>query len=157
MGRITANEEVWVGFLPTIADANLNPTAAEITGGTDLTGFLVTLDASTRGNNIATPSLDTLFETSIPGTAAATFTAEFYRDDTTDTAWTTLPRGTQGYFVIERYGSAGAAPVAADVVEVWPIRVLTRSAVALTSNDSQRFQIECAVDVEPNEAATVSA
>lgn len=166
MARLTANEDVYVGFAASIAAADLVPTAAEVSGATNLTGFIVSLDSSTRGNQVPTPSLDTNFETSISGTVSATFTAEFYRDDTADTAWTTLPRGTQGYFIVSRYGATGTdtgvnpntpLPLAGDTVEVWPVEVLSRSATPLSSNDSQRFQIECSINEEPNENATVAA
>lgn len=153
MARLIANENVNVHFTSTVANIAA-PTVAEITAGTDLTGFLVTLEASTRGNQVPTPAFDSLFETSIPGTVQASFRAEFYRDDTADDAWDLLPRGTEGYFVIDRFDSA--VPVSGDTVEVWPVRVISRSALPLTTNDSQRFQVECSVDEEPNEAAVVA-
>jgi len=158
MSRLIPNENTQVVFVATIANADLNPSAAEINGGTELTDFLVTLDASTTGNTVPTPSFASLFETSISGTVSATFTAEFYRDDETDTAWTTLPRATSGYFVISRFGFSGAAGAAAatDVVEVWPVLITARSAMSLTNNEVQRFGIESSVPQEPNEAAVVS-
>lgn len=155
MSRVIANQEVWVGFATTVADISA-PTSSEVSGATDVTSFLVSLDASSQGNQIPTPAFDTLFETSISGTSSATFTGEFYRDDATDTAWDTLPRGTDGFFIISRFGTAGAAPASTDVVEVWPVRVTSRSAVALANNDVQRFQITCSVTQEPDEDATVA-
>lgn len=155
MARVIANDEVWVGFATTVANIAA-PTTAEVDASTDLTGYLVSLEATSAGNAVATPTLDTTFETSIPGTASATFTAELYRDDAADTGWTTLPRGTEGYFIISRFGTNGAAPASGDTVEVWPVRVISRGAVPLTSNDSQRFNIECSVPQEPDEDAVVT-
>lgn len=161
MSRIIANEEVWIGFATTVANISA-PTTAEIDGATDLTGFLVTLDASTTGNQVPTPAFDSLFETSISGTVTSTFTAEFYRDDASDTAWTTLPRATAGYFIIGRFGLTGTTaggnpePASGDVVEVWPVKVTSRSAIALANNDVQRMNIECAVTETPDEDATVA-
>ena len=159
MARLIPNENTQVHFLPTVADEDLNPTVGEIEGGTDLTDFILTLDGSTTGNTLPTPTFASLFETSISGTVTATFTAEFYRDDETDTAWDTLPRGTDGYFVVARFGFSGTdgAPVADDDCEVWPVRITARSAMALTNNEVQRFGIEAAIPQEPNEDATVSA
>ena len=159
MARLIPNENTKVHFVPEIADEDLNPTDTEINGGTDLTGFLVTLDASTTGNTVPTPSFDSLFETSISGTVTATFTAEFYRDDEDDTAWETLPRATDGYFVVARMGWGGAEnePEADDDCEVWPVRITSRSALALTNNEVQRFGIEAAIPEEPNENAAVTA
>lgn len=160
MSKLIPNEVSQVRFVPDGGIANIAaPTVAEINAGTDLTAFVVSLDASTRGNTVNTPALDSLFETSIPGTVTATFTMEVYRDDTTDTAWTTLPRGTDGFIVIARFGFGGATvsdPAIGDVVEVWPISVISRSASALTSNDAQRATVECSVPVEPDEDAVVA-
>jgi hypothetical protein len=156
MARLIPNENTRVFFVDTIASETLVPTAVEVNGGTDLTDFLVTLDASTTGNTVPTPSFASLFETSISGTVSATFTAEFYRDDEADTAWTTLPRATSGYFVISRFGFAGAAAAAGDEVEVWPVLITARSAMSLTNNEVQRFGIESSVPEEPNEAATLT-
>jgi hypothetical protein len=159
MPRIIPNEETKVRFLTTLAATDLEPTLAEITAGVDLTPFLISINASTRGNVVQTPSFDTRFETSIPGTVTSTFEGDFYRDDTADTAWETLERGTQGYFVILRFGGSGAdgAIAATDVVEVWPVFIVSRSATNLTSNTAQTFQVQCSVYQEPNEAATVAA
>lgn len=158
MARLIPNENTEVVFVSTIADPGLVPTSTEINGGTDLTGFLVTLDASTTGNTVPTPTFASLFETSISGTVTATFTAEFYRDDETDTAWTTLPRGTNGYIVVSRFGFATAGTAAiGDEVEVWPVRITARSAMALTNNEVQRFNVEAAIPEVPNESATLTA
>lgn len=80
-----------------------------------------------------------------------------YRDDTTDTAWTTLPRETKGYFVISRFGGKGtnAAPIVGDKVEVWPVFIVSRSATNLTSNTAQTFQIQASVFEVPNESVAV--
>lgn len=157
MARLIPNETTRVDFVTDIADITA-PTTTEIEAGTQLTSFLVTLESSTSGQTVPTPSFDSLFETNIPGTASATFTAEFYRDDETDTAWDTLPRQTEGHFVIARFGYSGTdnAPATGDDCEVWPVRVITRSALALTNNEVQRFNLECAVPTEPAEDATVA-
>lgn len=157
MARLIPNENTWVGFATTIADISA-PTAAEVAAATDLTGFLASLNATTQGNTVPTPTLDTLFETSISGTVNGQFSADFYRDDTTDTAWDTLPRGTSGYFVVSRFGGSGVGnlPLAADVVEVWPVRVTARSMNNATSNQVLMFSVQAAIPTEPNENATVS-
>lgn len=159
MGRVIPNEETWVGFLTTIAATDLEPTVAEINAGVDLTPFLMGLNASSQGNQVPTPSFDTLFETSIPGTSQAAFTADFYRDDEADVAWETLPRKTEGYIVVSRFGGSGAdqKPIAGDTVEVWPIRVISRTAANMQNNAVQTFTCTAAVNIEPNEAAIVAA
>ena len=156
MPKLIANKKVYVGFTTTAPVSFSAPKVAEVTAATNLTALLVTLDSSTRGNVVATPSLDTTFETSIAGTVTATFTAEFYRDDTlaSDKAWTTLPRGTTGYFYISRFVPS---PIVGTKIEVWPVQVTSRTAIALANNDSQRMSIECSVFSEPTEDATVAA
>jgi hypothetical protein len=158
MGRIIPNEETWVGFALSVADANLNPTEAECAGATDLTPFLMSINASAQGNQVPTPSFDSLFETSIIGTSQATFSADFYRDDVADTAWELLPRATKGYMIISRFGGSGAdqIPVNGDACEVWPIEVVSRTAAALANNTVQTFTVTCAVNIKPNESALVS-
>lgn len=159
MARVIPNEQTWVGFATTVASATLVPTAAEIVAAADLTPFLLGINASSQGNTVPTPSFDTLFETTIVGTSQATFTADFYRDDATDTAWTTLARGTVGYFIISRFGGSGAdqMPIAGDIVECWKVQVISRTAGQMSNNAVQTFTVTCSVNVEPNEAATIAA
>ena len=159
MGRVIPNEQTWVGFATTIASSTLAPTAAEVTAADDLTPFLMSLNASAQGNQVPTPSFDSLFETSIVGTSQATFAADFYRDDTADTAWETLPRGTKGYFIISRFGGSGTdqKPIAGDIVEVWPVEIVSRTAANMQNNSVQTFSINAAVNTPPAESIAVLA
>lgn len=158
MTKIIPNMESYIGFATTIADIQA-PTALEVTGSTNLTTLLISITASSTGNTVPTPTLDTLFETSIGGTSAAQFSADFYRDDVNDIAWDTLPRGTKGYFVISRFSGTGPnyRPVAAQSVEIWPVIVTSRSSAALSSNTAQMFTVTCSVPIEPAEDALVAA
>lgn len=160
MARLIPNENTWVGFKASITDTvTLVPTAAECAAATDLTGFLISLNAASQGNTVPTPAFDTLFETSISGTNQASFTADFYRDDASDTAWTTLDRATTGYFVISRFGGSGTGnlPEAADTVEVWPVTITSRTMQNMSNNTVMTFSVTCSVPQEPNENATVAA
>jgi hypothetical protein len=158
MARLIPNESTWIGFATTVASVSA-PTAANVAAATDLTGFVISINASSQGNQVPTPALDTLFETSVPGTVQAQFQADFYRDDASDDAWDALPRGTDGYFIISRFGGSGTdnLPIAADEVEVWPVKVTSRSMGNMTSNQVLMFSVNCSVPVEPNEAAVVAA
>lgn len=161
MGKVIPNQLSWVGFLTTIsATTTLVPNQTEIAAGVVLTPLLIGLNASSQGNVVPTPALDTLFETSIIGTSQATFTADFYRDSVSgsDTAWNTLPRKTTGYMVIARFGGTGTGriPVTGNVVEVWPIIVVSRTMANMANNTVQTFTVTCSVPQEPNEAATVT-
>lgn len=158
MARIIPNQNTWIGFTTTRPVSLSTPTETELEGATDLTEFVVSLTANSQGNTVPTPSLDTLFETSIPGTSAASFTADFYRDDADDTAWDLLGRGVTGYFFVSRFGGTGlnSMPVATEIVEVWPIQVTSRTAGALASNTAQTFTLTAAVPEEPVEDAVVA-
>ena len=160
MARIIPNENTWIGFAADGAITNTAaPTAAQVAAAIDLTGYTISLNASSRGNTVPTPSFDTLFETSVSGTSAATFDADFYRDDEDDTAWETLPRGTRGFFIISRFGGTGTnnLPVATDKVEVWPVHVTSRTMANMSSNTVMTFTVSCSVNVEPAEDAVVAA
>ena len=99
--------------------------------------MIISLNASATGNTVPTPAFCSLFETSVPGTSTATFTADFYRDDdpgpTGDAAWKALTRGTKGYFIVSRFGgsSVNQMPIAGDDTEVWPVYIVSR---AMTNN-----------------------
>lgn len=157
--RIIPNEDSWIGF-STVEPKNLNaPTLAEVTAATKLTGFIISITAQSMGNTVPTPNIDSLFETSVPGTSQASFTADMYRDDEADTAWEILPRGTVGYFYISRFGGKGTdhAPTTGDGVEVWPVRIVSRTASAMASNTAQTFTCTASVPTEPAENAKVVA
>lgn len=162
MSTLIPNENCWIGFSPDMpAAASLAPSVAELTAATELTDFTISLTAASQGNAVPTPRLKSMFETSIPGTSSAQFTAEMYRDedDTLDIAWNLLPRNTAGVFYISRFGGSGPEkrPVAGEKVEVWPVRVTSRAASAMSSNTAQTFTLTCSNPVEPNEDATVTA
>lgn len=162
MSTLIPNENSWVGFSTTMpAAATLVPTAGEVAAATELTEFLISLNASSTGNTVPTPKLSTLFEPSIPGTSTAQFTAEMYRDSVkaNDIAWNMLPRNTAGVFYISRFGGTGTGrlPIAADEVEVWPVRVTSRAPSAMSSNTAQTFSLTCSIPNEPNEAAVITA
>lgn len=159
MARIIPNENTWIGFTTTAPAVLSAPTEAEINAATVLTPLVVSLTAQSQGNTVPTPSLDTLFETNIPGTNTASFTADFYRDDEADTAWDSLPRATRGYFFVSRFGGSGTnqKPVDGDSLEVWPVWVTARTAGALASNTAQTFTVTGAVPDEPAENAVVAS
>jgi hypothetical protein len=159
MARIIPNENTWIGFTTADITDLSAPTAAQVAACVDLTGFCISLNASARGNTVPTPAFDSLFETSTAGTSAATFDADFYRDDEDDTAWETLPRGTRGTFIIARFGGTGTdnLPIAGDDVEVWTVMVTSRTMANMSSNTVLTFTASCSVNIEPAEDAVVAA
>lgn len=169
MSTVIPNEESWIAFLAGTGANKFGlvvtngtvaaPTAAQIGAATDLTDFIVSLNASSSGNSVPTPRLKRKFETSVSGTVTATFSVDMYRDDENDLGWTTVPRGRTGCFFVKRFGGTGTAnrPVAGQTVEVWPVEVTSRASGALSSGTAQTFTCSCSVPVEPNEDAVVLA
>ena len=96
-------------------------------------------------------------------TASGTFggqplTIEMYRETPTDTAWDALPRATDGFFSIARFGLATPGTFAiSDEIELWTIEVVSRNPVDVARNEMQRFTIECAVPAKPLEDFAIAA
>ena len=174
MARIVPNGESWIGFLADAVPADLcAPTIAEIDACVDLTCMVSSLNAGAQGNTVPTPSLCSLFETSISGTSQATFQGEFYRDDERvggvatgdliDHARNTLPRKARGTFIIVRFAcpvdvaTGYPKPEVDTVCECWPVEVTSRGAGPMASGTPQSFTSTSSVNVEPCESAVVVA
>jgi hypothetical protein len=165
MSRVIPNGQVWIGFTTTApASANLSSiTEAEIDAATDLTNKVASINPTSQGNAIPAPALDSLFDRSVVGTSQGNFTGDFYRDDAADVAWDALPRGTRGWFFIQRFGGSRTTPAGnpkpgnGDSLEVWPVEITQRAGSPLTTNQIQTFTVTAAVPEIPNEDATVTA
>jgi hypothetical protein len=156
MARTIADGEVRATYAPTVANTSA-PTVAEVeTAGTDITPFLSSLDTPLDGDAPDSSDLASAFNKSVAGTFGGGATGTFYRDDTTDTAWTTFPRLDEGYITIRRFGGSGVAMVATDDVEVWHVRVITRSPATLDRNSVQMFTVDFATLAEPVMDAVVA-
>lgn len=159
MARITPDGVTKVHFVVTIADPTA-PTTTEIAAGTELTTFLTPagIDTPLDGTEVDASDLSTAFDKSVPGTYGGSVTGEFYRDDASDDAWDALPRLTVGNLVFGRFGGSGTsgALTSGDAVEVWPVRVSSRSPMRIARNDVQRFVTNFATTDEPTLIATVS-
>jgi hypothetical protein len=171
MARVIPNQRVLIGYLDTLSSiaAWPVPTKAELISAVNWTCNTASLTANATGNTVPIPSLCSLFESSLPGTSTATFTADFYFDDEDNSVWETMVRGSQGYFVINRMlpaepprWSSLAPPmntmiITGDLVEVWPIYVTSRMGGPLTSNTPETMTINCAVPFPPLEDYVVPA
>ena len=147
--------------LVTSIDDPSAPTIAEVEAGTDLSGFLVpSLSTPGGGQVIQSPDVGSSFTKTGAGThGGQPYTAEFYRDDTADTAWDALPPGTTGFFVVARMGGSdtGDALQATDLVDVYAIEVADRSPTDVGENEHQRFVVTAAVTDDPNEQVAIAA
>lgn len=156
MSRLQASTgTIKVSFVPTIADTAA-PTVAEITAGTALEGFLSRdgLDTPQDGSTIDLADAGSTYNKTGAGSyGGQPVSLKCFRDDTTDTAWDTLPRETTGYLVVARFGSLAAT----ETVEVWPITVIARAMEAIADNEAPKFTVTCAVHDDPELDAVIAA
>lgn len=154
MARVIGAGVLELFYVPTLTDYTA-PTTTQLNAGTDLTGFLTDGGLSTPfdGSIVDIGDMSSKFNKTAAGTFGGNpLTLEFYRDDAADTAWTTLARGVTGYIALARFGLATPGTFAvADVVDVWPIEVVTRNPADVVRNEAQRFSVECAVTNVPAE------
>lgn len=160
MARQTPDGLLKVHWVPTIANTAA-PTVAELAAGTDLTPFLTPagINLPDEGTEADSSDLSSERDKSVPSTIGGNPEAEFWRDDTTDTAWTTLARGTSGYLLVAIFGGTGtdAALIATDTCDVWTVRVSSRNRVRPARGETQRFQSVFANAADPAEDSTVTA
>lgn len=155
-----------ISFYPSGHFANDQaPTSTELNDAAevDLTGFLTDGGLATPfdGSVVDNADMSSKFNKTASGTFGGNpLTAEFFRDFplSADTAWSTLARGTAGYFAIARGGKATPGTWAiGDELDLWAIEVVTRNPVDVARNEMQRFTAECAVPAVPLEDFAVVA
>lgn len=160
MARLIPDGTSKVTWAPTVASKAAPTTSEVITSGIDLTPFITGagIDTPEEGEVVDASDLSSAFNKNVPGVYGGSASGEFFRDDASDTAWTTLARGTSGNLVISRFGGSGTdnAIASGDSVEVWPVRVSSRSNTRLARNDVLRFVVSFATTDEPALIATVT-
>lgn len=133
-------------------------TAAEANAGTDLTTFVRTLpDIPRTGNTVDVATLDSKFEKRQVGTRGGdVISLEILRDDTTDTAYTTLTEDSAGYLIVARKGLATAGTFAtSDVVDVFPATVLSVADGNPGRNDPDFAVVQMVVTNDPDRNQTI--
>lgn len=156
MTRVIADGEVRITYVTSGVTSKTAPTTGELNGGTDITGFLQSLDTPLDGESVDSSDLSSAFNKTVAGTFGGGATGIFHRDDTTDTAWTTFPRNETGDIIIRRFGGSTTAWASGDSVETWPVRVITRSPATMDRNNVQTFTVNFATTDEPSLIATVT-
>ena len=160
MSRVIGAGVFELAHVTTIADYTAM-TAAEGNAGQFLTTYMTDGGAATPFDGSIVDAAD--MSSKFNKTAAGTFggnplTLEFYRDDVADTAWTQLARGVAGFIVLSRFGLAAPGTFAvADIIDVWPIEVITRNPMDVVRNEMQKFSVECAVTDVPEEDFSIAA
>jgi hypothetical protein len=139
--------------LATIAAGTKIPTRAEITAGTELSEYIAdTAGWGVENTAVATPDMGSTFEGSIPGTdAAADSSFTFYEDLDDDTIEQLLPNGTNGFVVVMRKGNVAASTS----MDIFPVRVATRTTEYSAGNDAARFSIRFTITSVPKVDAAV--
>ena len=67
-----------------------------------------------------------------------------------DTAYDLFPRDTNTNIVLRRFGGSGVAMATADVVEVYSVRVVSRSPHDLDEEALQMVSVDMATTAEPD-------
>lgn len=158
MARIIADGEVRIHWVPGAAAITdpAAPTTVQLGTGQDVTPFFSSFDTPLDGEAVPAADLSSAYNSTVAGTFGGNIAVESYRESVTDTAWGLWPRGTEGFFVIRRFGGSGVAIAAADEVEVYKVRIITRSPATLDRGSVQMFTIEAAVQEEPELEAVVA-
>lgn len=150
MSRFMRREITKIFFVPTIADTG-EPSPTEVNAGTNLTPDLSEITGFTFSNSpIMTPDMDSAFVNQIPGEDSTDESGMvFYLDRTETDIYDALEKGTDGYVVIFDVGIAGATPAAADVADVWPVTISSRSKRYSTGNEAATFEVKFAMTDPP--------
>lgn len=161
MARFIPDGVLKITLAPAVADMTA-PTLAEVTAGDDATGFLRALSTPLEGSVVDISDVSSRFNKTTAGTyGGQEATMEFYRDDeqTNDTIWNLLARGTTIFAIIARRGGSGVdgAIDTGDYVDVWKLEVITRNPADYSRNEPTGFVVSCAVPEEPQEDVTVAA
>lgn len=132
-------------FIPTIAAASHEPTAAERTAGTALIDIADISGWNVTGNDIATPDLDSRFTKSIPGrTTAADSSITFYADQAGDDIRAVLTEGLKGYIEIADGGDASG-----NLADVFPVRVKSVGKVRSVGDQAMQITIGFTITGKP--------
>ena len=155
MARYVPEGTMEISFVTTVSSADA-PTATELNAGVDLTSFAVgDLDMPFEGSTAEAGDLSSRFNKTAPGDfGGQEGSCTFHKDDTfaNDTAWTTLPRDTEGYIAVAPRGLSTAGTWAIDdYVDLWPVTVLSRSLNAQSRNTTTRFTVKMAITDVPTE------
>jgi hypothetical protein len=157
MARIPYEENTRVWFVPAISSLSA-PTTTEINAGIELSHFIPKdgFDPGSNDNTIPTGAIDTSFDAEIQGSYGKKLKIDFMLDDTTNTAWTTLPRKTSGFIIHRSNLPVATALASGQKVDVYPVQSGSRMRQKSAANAMQKFQVAFAVTDKPVEDAVVA-
>lgn len=154
MSRFMRREITKVWFVPTLT-APTGPSHTEISAGTDLTDDIAEINGFVFSNSpIMTPDLGAKFVNQIPGEDTTEDSGlVFYQDKDNTDIYDALVKGDDGFIVFFDIGYAGSAPAAADVVDVWPVTISSKSKHYTAGNEAAQFEVKFAMTKPPSNDA----
>ena len=157
MARTIPDGEILVLEVATISDTTA-PTQAELLAGTDITPYTQSIDTPQEGNRVNSSDLSSAFRKTSPGKFGGDLTIEIHRGTLAgdDTAYDLFVRDTTTHIVVRRFGGSGVAAATSDVVEVYPVRVVSRSPHAAEEEALQMVSVDMATTGEPDIDVTVT-
>lgn len=159
MGDIIVDGTVKVAYVPTIASLAA-PTTVEILAGDDIDMFITAdglIGFEPETAEVDTTALSSTFDTKRAGRASFSGTMLRIKKQTgTDTTYTTLVRGVEGYIVIRRYVAATTTWTAADKVSVYPIQCGETKDLAPEANTTARYEVPTMITLKPELRAVVA-
>lgn len=162
-----ASEDRAAGFVadfaivPAVGDTAA-PTIAEITAGVRLECVASSLDTPRSANVVDISAVCDQESLNTRGTVDnGPITLEVFREfDGVDAGWAALVEGdTAKFLVVCRAGFTGAAgiPAVADIVDVYPVQVVTRSPETINRSDGQAFTATLSQPATPAFDSVVAA
>ncbi len=159
MADIVVDGFTRVAYVPAIANINA-PTTTELNAGIllqsvmtpdGLTGFEpTTADVDNSALN-STFDTKTIGRDSFSGTKLI-----FKKQNTGDTAYTTLTRGTTGFIVVRRYIDNATAWASTQVVEVYPVIFGQTRNLAPVANSVTKWEVDTKITTTPQIRAAVA-
>jgi hypothetical protein len=153
MADVVVDGLTTVWFVTTISN-QAAPTAAEVTAGTKISQVLRAdgiENFNPTGNKVDTTSLESTFETSVPGRTGFGDAALVLKDQgSTDTVRTALGTPNTNGFVVMRFAVATAtAATAAQKVDVYPVQ-LGQMGKIVEQGSVVRYRVPCSVTGTPS-------
>lgn len=159
MADIVCDGKTRAAYVPTIANIAA-PTTSELNAGLLLQSLLT--PAGLKGfqpetAKVDTSSLASTFNTERNGRAKfGGMLLELKKQDTGDTAYTTLIRLATGYIVVRTSVTESTAWTSTQAIRVYPIECGEVMHVDIEENTLERYQVPLAVTLAPNLRAAVA-
>lgn len=156
MADLVSDGKIRVVWAPTVANIAA-PTAAEAAAGLRLDQVMTPdgLKVTAKTADVDTSSLSSTYDTSRAGRRGFDVSVEIKRQDSGDTALTTLVYRATGFLLVRRTIDASTAAVAAQVWEVYPGEC-KQGSDSYGPNKVQARVIEIGVTADPNTAAVMA-